>query len=148
MNNTETKTMKFSIESTATPVEKDGKTAVEMKTEVHADIRNASTEQIVALLAYLGDEGVNKTIDEYEDHDETPPIQRAAEGFFAKREEMLGKLRGAFAKATIKEMMETIMESMKGKKSVEPAKGESESEEEHGPDATVNINVNVKKEDK
>ena len=139
--NTETKTMKFTIESTATPVEKDGNPGVEMKTEVHADITNASTEQIVVLLAYLGDEVTKKTVDEFKDRDEKPPIQRTAEEFIAKREEMIGNLRGSLAKATLKELLADMMELTKGK-------GESEPEEEREPDATVNININVKKEDK
>ena len=132
MNNTETKTLKFSIESTATPVEKDGKTGVEMKTEIHADVKNACTEQIAGLLAYLGEECIKKTTDEFKDRDEKPQIQEVAEEFGAKREEMLKNLSTALAKAMLKEMIEDVMGAMKGKEPGEPAKAESESEEEQG----------------
>lgn len=149
MNNTETKTMKFVIESTATPVEKDGKTAIEMNTEVHADITNASTEQIAGLLAYLGEECMKKTTDAFKDLDEKPQIQKVSEEFGARRDEMLKNLRTALAKAVLKEMIEAVMTAaMKEKENGEPEKGESEFEERRETDATVNININVKKEDK
>lgn len=137
MNNTEAKTMKFTIESTAKPVEKDGKTVVEMNTEVHADITNASTEQIVALLAYLGDVAVKKTVDEFKNRNEKPAIQSTAEKFFAKRDEMMNNLHESLAKAMLKEMIADLMMAMKEKGGDKPAatKAEEPEKDADGDDA-------------
>lgn len=145
MNNTETKNMKFAIESTATPVEKDGKTVVNMETEVSADVQNASTGQLVGLLAYLGDEALEKTCEEFKNSDKKPEIQKIAEEFGAKRKEMMKNLRRALTSAMLSEMFEA-MSKMMAEKEKEP-KAE-EPTEEQTPDATVNININVKKENK
>lgn len=127
--NTDTKTMKFVIESTAKPVEKEGKTVVEMQTTVSADVENASTEQLVGLLAYLGEECVKKTTDEFKDRDEKPQIQEVAEEFGAKRDGMLKNLRNSLAKAMLEEMMEAMMMAMKEKEGDKPAATKAEEPE-------------------
>lgn len=147
MNNetTETKTLKFTIESTATPVEKDGKTVLNMETKVSADVQNASTGQLVGLLAYFGDKALEKTCEEFKNSDKKPEVQKIAEEFGAKRKEMMKNLRRSLTNAMLTEMFEA-MSKMMAEKEKEP-KAE-EPTEEQTPDATVNININVKKEDK
>jgi hypothetical protein len=147
MNNTAIKNMKFAIESTAAPVEKDGKTVLNMETKISADVQNASTGQLVGLLAYLGDEALEKTCKEFKNSDKKPEIQKIAEEFAAKRKEMMSNLRRALTSAMLSEMFEA-MSKMLAKKEVEEEPKAEESAEEQTPDATVNININVKKEDK
>ena len=156
MNNetTETKIMKFTIESMATPVEKDGKTVVNMETKVSADVQNASTSQLVGLLAYLGDEALEKTCEEFKNSDKKPEVQKIAEEFGAQRKGMMKNLRRALTDAILTEMLEAVSKMMAKKEKEEEEEEEEEepkaeeSAEEQTPDATVNININVTKEDK
>ena len=100
--------MKFILETTKVSVERDGKTHAGFRTDVKADLNDASFEELTALLAYLGANGIEDAIAHFEKTGEINCFYNVAKEFSTARKEMIANIKGLIARKALGAMLGSL----------------------------------------
>lgn len=125
--------MKLIIETTAKPVKKDGKEGVAFEFSAKSDnFKDATAEEVAAILAYLGDESVDLL--------NTDSIKRVVESVKTARKDAQDKMRFSLMRKLLREIIGDLADAAVK----DAAKDAEDDEPEEAPAADGEIKADGK----
>ena len=135
--------MKLIVEIKNTPVEKDGKKAIETSGGFEIQMQDATWHNVMMLLAFLGDEATVKAVENH-DGESAPEIISACKDIMKNRKNVISRLQDRCVLLGLKQLFGALASEKPEDKKTEAKDEKSEEEKPEGITIISNTVTEIK----